>query len=72
MKSENTFITPPIITLRDGVKKLSGSLEQRPKLPANPSDGQVLLLTRFHDFQARLGAVLEAYEMELDRMLAEL
>ena len=35
-------------------------------------DDQVLMLTRFHDFQTRLGAVLEAYEMELDRMLTEL
>ena len=54
------------------MKKLSSALESRPKLPASPSDDQLLMLTRFHDFQTRLGAVLEAYEMELDRMLTEL
>lgn len=71
-ESRKYLYYPPLITLRDQVKKLSSALESRPKLPASPTDDQVLMLTRFHDFQTRLGAVLEAYEMELDRMLTEL
>ena len=57
MKTENTFIAPSVITLRDGVKKLSMLLEARPKLPANPTPEQCRLLERFHDFQTRMGGV---------------
>lgn len=69
MKLENTFITPPLISLRDGVKKLTSLLESRPKPPANITPEQQALLERFHDYQVRLGAVLEAYEMEIDNMI---
>lgn len=72
MKIENTFITPPIISLRDGIKKLSTLLEARPKAPANIAPEQLALLEHFHDFQVRLGAVLDVYEMEIDKMLNEL
>ena len=72
MKIENTFIAPPIISLRDGIKKLSTLLEARPKAPASISDEQLDTLAHFHDFQVRLGAVLEVYELEIDKMLNEL
>lgn len=72
MKTDNTFIAPSIISLRDGIKKLSALLEARPKIPVGASDVQVRLLERFHDFQVRMGGGLETYEMEIDKMLEEL
>lgn len=72
MKAENTFIAPSVISLRDGVKKLALLLESRPKLPANSTGEQQLLLTRFHDLQLRLGGGLEMFELEIDKMLNEL
>lgn len=72
MKTENTFIAPDIIRLRDGVKKLSMLLESRPKLPTNPTPEQVRILESFHDFQTRMGGGIFVYEMEIDKMLTEL
>lgn len=72
MKTENTFIAPAIIALRDGIKRLSALLEARPKLPAGATDEQCRLLAGFHDFQTRMGGGLDVYEMEIDKMLADL
>lgn len=57
MKTENVFIAPDIIRLRDGIKKLSGLLEARPKPPTNPTPEQCRLLESFHEFQTRMGGV---------------
>ena len=72
MKTQNCFIAPPLISLRDGIKKLSMLLESRPKAPANIDDEQVAMLTHFHEYQVRLGAILENYEMEIDKMISDL
>lgn len=72
MKTDNTFIAPSIILLRDSVKKLSALLEMHPKIPSTPSEEQERLLTRFHDLQVRIGGGLDLFEMELDKMLSEL
>ena len=72
MKTENVFIAPDIIRLRDGIKKLSGLLEARPKPPANPTPEQCRLLESFHEFQTRMGAGIFIYEMEIDKMLKDL
>lgn len=72
MKPQNTFIAPSVIALRDGIKKLSISLEARPKPPAGAAPEAINMLEHFHEFQVRLGGVLDAYEMEIDKMLAEL
>ena len=73
MKPQNTFIAPSVIALRDGIKKLSISLEARPKPPAGAAPEAINMLEHFHEFQVRPGGgVLDAYEMEIDKMLAEL
>lgn len=73
MKIENTFITPALIGLRDGVKRLSSLLESRPKPPAGGlTPEQETLMAWFHEYQVRLGAVLETYEMEIDSMIKNL
>lgn len=72
MKPQNTFIAPSVIALRDGIKKLSMSLEARPKPPVGAAPEAINMLEHFHEFQVRLGGVLDAYEMEIDKMLAEL
>ena len=72
MQLQNTFIAGSVIALRDGIAKLSQLAESRPRLPAGASAEQATLLTRFHDLQLRLGGVLNAYEMDIERMLGEL
>lgn len=72
MKTENVFIAPDVIRLRDGVKKLTMLLEARPKLPANPTPEQCRTLEHFHDFQTRMGGGIFIFEQELDKMLNDL
>lgn len=72
MQIEHTFIAPDIIRLREAVKKLSTTLEARPKLPANATPGQLRINERFYDLQARMGGGITLWELEIDKMLSEL
>ena len=74
MNPELTFIAPSIIGLRDAIKKLTVPLEQKPKYPPQkePTENQVAMMERYIDFQVRFGAVIDEFELEIDKMIIDL